>query len=292
MSSTFKIVVFYSSERQGWSETYYMTAANSSAVYSVMSPGFINARMLLASAPTTMLAFRISDTANYRSSQLFPVGGGTGYMPPPNQYESESDQPFNACLMRLYSVGPPNVQRPLYLRGNPDSAFDLSSPNNADAQAFGNNYQNFAAFLQANGFNIRYKVKPIFPTPGGPAATVTPISGWATTSPSSSSVLTTPMGYVFPTPIPPFLTIYRLKGLPTTPGLVEVLGLTGAPTPVGYTVRFRTPQDYSYPGGGFFLAASWSYPAITNIAQQFTFNRRATGRPFDVERGRRRAIAR
>jgi hypothetical protein len=274
-----KITFFFenSTSGNGWQEVYYTVATDLNDGY-LRAGNLYNARKYLMGKGTVVTAVRVNDDANSRFSTLTP------YAPFAAQpYLSDSDIVSTTAMMRLYASAQAR-SRPLYLRGIPDDAFNTEAPANADHQQFLTRYANLGNFLTTGGWLIKARPHPVVGT------NTVDILAWATTTPSTSSVIQ--LEGVSGVDVGGFLQCYKVKGLPFSPGLCEVLDVSNVGGNDVVKIRYRTPQDYVYPLGGYAVVYSPLFFAIDAFSGNPRFTRRATGRPFDVTRGRRRSIAR
>lgn len=269
----FRVVFFFECKGQGWQEVYYSLASGFSAVED-NALTLATQRAKLMSDPCTLVAMRIANEEQTRASTITPLALEANPL-----YESSADQVSTAQLMRLYSTLT-NRHRPLYLRGNPDNVFNEASPNNADYQMWLNEYRTYGAILKgASQWAIKFRPRP-------DSGNKVLITDWAAATPSRNSAVT--LEEALGTEPPFFIQTYQVSGLPFAPGLCKVVAVAGDVL----TVRYRTPPDYDYPGGGYAVEFTPDYESITQYASFPSTVRRATGRPFDVERGRRRSILR
>lgn len=281
--ATFKITLFFSSRRNGWSENYYWSGAGISPAAENAADKLITKRMKLAAPPTILDAVRINDDAIPRLSVLVPKDAE-----PTGTYVSKSDNPNVTGMMRLYT-GDQHRTRALYLRGNPDNAFDLALPNNADSTEWYNRFAELGLFLKGEGtsnvgsWQVKYAPKPVM------GANQFPITAWGAETPSTNSLINVPG--IPNRLVNDILVIYKLKGLPFPPGKTLIVKVIDGPNGV-YHVRYRTPPDFTYQGSGMAVLYVPNYDAINDVAANPRWTRRATGRPSDVSRGRRRSIAR
>jgi hypothetical protein len=280
MTVTAKVELFFTSGSNGWSETYYHTDADLATSYT-SALTLANLRGSLMGNPTTLDAIRVQDTAVVRASSLTPQNNKWNA-----SFVSDADNPNVAAMMRLYDTAN-NRSRPLYLRGNPDDAFNVADPTNADAQLWQQNYNALGQFLSGAGTGSvgawLIKFAPQVPIP----TARTMVTAWNPSTPSTQSIVSAPGVTTGPGQ---FVTFYNIKGLPFPPGKTFVVSFVS----VGgiMTVRYRTPSDFTYQGGGYVVPYVASYGSIAAWTGVPRWTRRATGRPSDVSRGRRRSIAR
>jgi hypothetical protein len=282
MAGPYKVVLAFSVRKQGWQEVYYTQAGDPTTAESA-AVALATIRNDLLALPANLDSYRVSDESTPRSGFLVPWTA-----PPPTPWVSQADEDDVSAMMRLYSSGDLR-SRPLFLRGNPDNAFDTSDPTNTDRQGWLIKFGRLGDFLRNVGtFAVGNWVIKKRPRPG--AGTAFPIGSWV---PNAVSVNT---DIIVDAPLAigakMALQIYGVKGLPFAPGLVKVQKFTVVGGNTNVTIVYRTPSDYVYPGGGTAVVYLPTYDAITSFANMPRFGRRITGRPFDLTRGRRRSIRR
>ena len=269
----FKCVLFlecteasYPQISYGWSETYYNNAA-SVTVAEAATKSLITYRTGLTAYPCNVSAYRITDMSNVRSSYLVPLGPNA--VPAGNPitgFTTDADNSPTAAMMRLYAINSVTgsvSSRALYLRGNPDDAFNERTPLNNDAQMWAAQYSNLGQFLsgQSAGVSwlIRDRATPIFPPNAG--ANVVAINTWV---PSAANPYATNIQLAAVVPAgTQYLQLYKVKGLPQAPGLVKIL--TAGSTPPLYQIQFITPQYFVYQMDGFALAYAPVYSPISQV---------------------------
>lgn len=274
----FKVVLYFAHPGGGWSETIYSTASSQSTAFNAAT-ALATVRATLLADPCSLVAIRTSDEDNPRASAL------TGYklLGSANPYVSKADNISTCFLLNLYSDSQTR-QRPMYLRGNPDDAFDEASPSNADRQIWLGALQNLKDFILDTqsffpGWQLKFKPRP------DPLTNTNQILTWAAANPSSRTLI----GLQDAATANPgdLITVYAVRGLPRPPGVCKVLA-NGTDSQHKY-IAYRTPTDFNYEGGGYIVEDSPSYSTITYIADR-KWTHRDTGRVFDQSRGRRRAI--
>ena len=278
-----KTIFFFQDDTNGWQEVYYQTAANLEASYPP-AQNLARFRAALMAAPTQLYAIRTNDDQNPRASYLTPAA-----LPASANYTSRSDLPDTAAMARFYSSGQQRT-RGLYLRGNPDDAYTENNFQSADAQAWQQAFGAYISILAApnSPWTIKYRPRPNQATIGG---NTIPISDWEQNPDNSALTNITFSGAIPGAPaVPFFLQTYNVKGLPQAPGLVKVQQYNS--TALSVQCVFRTPTQYLYPMGGYAVVYAPAYDPITSVAALPRWTRRATGRPFDVTRGRRRSVSR
>lgn len=276
-----KIVLFFSSGTAGWSEVYYTNNTSLDAAYSAAA-ALASFRARLMGDPTTLDAIRVEDPDLLRASTLTKQA-----ITAPKTYVSQADNPNVAAMMRLYATGS-QVSRPLYLRGNPDNAFDQAQPDNADAQAWQNNFLALGNFLKSTASGVAWQLKSkTYPVVKGPGVNITPITVVGVL-PAIQSLVQLTTGEAHGLAVNDFVTLYKM-GIPRLSGTFRVVAIVDDDN---FAVPFHLATSFAYPGGGYMLKYTQQYLNLTSYANQPRWTRRATGRPFDVSRGRRRAIPR
>jgi hypothetical protein len=277
-----KTIFFFDSGPAGWQEVYYQQPSD-------LNTAFTNAltlarfRAALMGDPTTLRYIRVNDDNNPRNSTLTEVD-----ITATITYQSKADKPSSAQMMRLYASGQTRT-RPLFLRGNPDDVYDVADPTNGDAQLWKGYFGAFGDQLKAGLWFVKYRPRPIFVTQGPNTKNVLDITVWLPVNINASLTLVTTAQPV--TGITPnsFVQIYKLVGLPFPPGLCRVASVVGADT---INIVYPTRADFVYTQGGALLPYVPNYTAINDYAITARSTRRATGRPFDQSRGRRKSIRR
>jgi hypothetical protein len=283
-----KIVFFLSQGKNGWSESYY---TNDTTLDSLQhsAQALYMARFRLLAEPATIDYVRLADAGSLRVSTLTPAQTGGVFNAVRPSYVSDCEVVGRTAEMTIYTVS--GHQRKIYLRGAPDDAFNLVQPTNFDAQLFLSYYGEFGqlvsnmATLGTGIWQMREKPRAIFPPNVG--ANVIAIVTWISTTPSTNTVMGLATAPITPTP---FGTVYKAKGLPFSPGLVQVVAV--GVNPAVLTIRYRTPADYVYPDGAFYLPYAPVFENISSFSSAPSWSVRRTGRPFGVSRGRRRSILR
>lgn len=279
-----KIVLFFTCEANGWEEVYYTNSTSLGDGYNA-GLALANVRKNLMGSPTTLDAIRVEDPDALRASVLTPLGFSapvaSGF------YTSEADNPNVAAMMRLYGTGSA-TSRPLYLRGNPDSAYDREFPNTADAQTWKTQYKALGDFLSGNGGGAIWQIKSrIFPIPTGGSKNVFDVSLVAPDVATKSRLVITSVA-AHGLAVGNYVTLYKM-GIPRLGGTFKVVTVPDANT---FSIPFALPSGATYPGGGYGLKFTANPVAINSYTFNPRWTRRDTGRPFDVTRGRRRSIPR
>jgi hypothetical protein len=294
MAGPFKCIAFFELTAQytpqisyGWSETYYSPLGQAPLAENAFKR-LLAVRKTLMAFPAAITAYRITDTTQIRASYL--VNFGALGIVNSTQYISAADNAPSCPMMRLYGGDPNYFNRGLFLRGQPDGAYNDATQVGADTLAWQQAYSNFGAYLQGSAspndvWQMKDRTRPVFPPDGG--ANVEPILTW-TANPTNGYLSQVTVGTILPEGTMYALT-YRVKGLPTSPGLVQIVSGAGTLT---MQVKYLTPGGYLYPGGGFITPYQASFNNIAQFSAYPRWTRRATGRPSDQPRGRRRAIPR
>jgi len=275
-----KVTLFFSNFENGWSETYYCPAGTLTEAFT-SATALTQKRLALMGRNSVIDSVRVNDVDTPRASQLTPVNLSDG-----SAYTSSSDAVSNAAMMRLYStLG--NRTRAIYLRGNPDSAFDVLNPNNADSQTWKAAFAAFGNFLKGTGTgNVTPWLIKFAPDASVPGVKKKIIS-WDAATPST---LTTVVTEAIAATENQFFTVYGMKGLPFPPGKTKIAKVI-VPT-TSFELVYRTPSDFVYESGGTVVLYDAGYITIGDFAANVRFTGRKTGRPSDVSRGRRPSIRR
>lgn len=275
-----KVVFFITSGRQGWSETYYLNAGDLNSAFAT-SLILASKRSLLMASPVVIDYVRVSDNNNNRNSRLVGVGTGTPYPMPAGGYTSQADRPETAGLVACFDTAN-NVQRPLWIRGNPDNAYDAAAPGNPDQALWQTRLSSFLGELVSSHYQILERTRL------GEGGIERPVLAVAPDWTLNETALTTD------TAIPglkggDLLILYGMRGFSPTPGVVKVKNVQSAGLVINVHWVPNKPTPFS--GGATIVVYNSSYHDITATAF-VRFANRQTGRPFGVPRGRRRAIAR
>jgi hypothetical protein len=282
-----KTVLFFGGDLNGWQEIYYQNAASLPSSLPV-ADNLAQTRAQLLGTGFSVIYYRVEDDQNARVSFLTPVNYVSNI-----PWTTPSALPDDSGMMRLYSSAQ-NRTRPLYLRGVPSGA--VGAPNQfppvPDGQAWMQAYANLAALLNPatppSVWLIKYRPRPIT---SGVNQNTTPIISWVTSAINSAWTV---VGFSAALAGPPapgsFIQTYKVRGLPQAPGLVEVVAWNASNNTA--VVVFRTPAGYVYTSSGYGLPYTPNYDPVTISSLNPRWTRRATGRPFDVTRGRRRSVSR
>lgn len=278
---TFKTIFYFENLKNGWSETFYQTATNSSTAFDNAFV-LLKKRTMMMAQPTIATFIRISDEGIARSAELTAVGPSTMFPYPTQSYASFSDRVTSAVLFRAFG-SPLGTNRPIYVRGNPDNLYDLVTPGNTDATTWQTNANAWLAILKnpAAQWLIKHR------TPRS-SILLSAIYTWVNEAPASpNSVFTTdkPTGLA----IGDFLQIYGPAGLKPKASLFKVQNVSEASANASVTVYYNLPNNFLYSGGARWGKYVPGYGNITDV-QREQFVTRATGRPFAGTRGRRRSI--
>lgn len=278
--ATFKVTVFLSSGQNGWSETYYCSASSVNTAFNIAQQ-LTDRRSYLCGSPTNPFAVRVSDVLNPRISSLTAVGPGTAYpfTSSPGAYTTYSDKVQTAALFTLSSTSVPGIQRPLYVRGNPDGVYAIGSTPSPDLLAWNTNFSTFfQPFITSGSWYIRYRTRPTLASPPIPISNIAPgVNPKNTTVTFNNSPGGAAGGY---------LNFYSIKGLATPMGTQKIINVDN--TGLIYTVGYTLPQGYTYQNDGGALLYVANYAPIS-FCQLREFTSHKTGRPFGVSRGRARS---
>jgi hypothetical protein len=272
----FKVILFFRVPRGGWSETYY-TEADTLEIAGQNTFQLTQERNNLLIEPARLIAFRLSQDGTPRNSILSGVDVAPGFQSGTQQ----SDTPWQTQLVRLRSTTT-GVGRSIYLRGIPDEMWNLTDPNNPTALQWRDRfYSQFAPILKNGDWFIKSRPQ-IGDVPRQE------IAGWVPDLNIENQTLVTTTA---PSNVTAGdkITAYKIKGFTPAPGLLEVISST--PTIGTFAVRIHTKNTFQYQQGGYFLKYQPFFSQV-NSAVLGPIVHRDTGRPFDLQRGRRRAIPR
>ncbi len=269
----YKCTFFFNHPRAGWSETYYTNQTSLNAASNFAGSLGVKRTQLLC-PPATWEAVRVANDANPRET-LTAAFVSTRYTS-----VEMSDTPWQAALIRLVSQFA-GVKRQLYMRGIPDEIWDTQSPNNATRLDWESLLKNtFFPQVVNNNWFIKTRTRPS-------ALNKVPIATWLPTPNEHESTITfNPATAII---AGDKLQIYNVKGFPAAPGIVNVT----SSVPLGGSARIQlhTPNDFTYIGQAYFVKYDPQYLLI-DFAQLGPIVHRDVGRPFGLQRGRRRAIKR
>jgi hypothetical protein len=205
------------------------------------------------------------------------VGPGTSWPLTTTAYATQSDKPFNAALCVLYATDETR-QRPLYLRGNPDDAFNQFIPDNADANLWRSilTTQFFPALINGN-YMIKFR-----PRPDG-IITQYEVQSWTQSllKPQTDVVVKGGIGVS----AGDLVQFYKIKGAKPRPGLQRVVSIVVG-DPATLLINYYTRPGFTYQDGGFAVVWEAEYGAIL-FANFERFVSHRTGRPFGLSLGKR-----
>lgn len=278
---TIKTNFFFSLRASGWSETYYQSGSDLNAAFT-NALQLATARMLLVGTPCTISYIRNSIVGQQRASQVVAVGPVSSYPFPAPKYTSASDVVGVAALCTAYATLQP-VERPLYLRGNPDGLYEAAGGANIDANMWFQAFQNQFQTVLANGtWLLQWRTRL---NSDANQVAITAVANLAGTLTSTITLAANTLNFQ----AGDLVQLYKLKGAQPTPGAVRVLSV--APGGLILTVQYSFQENYLYPGGGIARKLQLNYAPITSALFERNLTKK-TGRPFGVSRGRRRSIAR
>lgn len=274
-SGYYKVIFFINHPRGGWSETYY-TFQSSLLAAQTAATALVYQRNLLLSPPCIIEGIRVSDELNTRNSILLGYGAPAGFTA---TFEL-SDTPWQAQLVRMRNLSS-GVQRQLYIRGIPDELWDTQNPTNAIEAVWVAQFNNFFKPAMESGiWYIKGKPRPS-------SLPHQPIIGWVP-GVLENSTLVTGVG-ASTLNAGQKVTVYQLNGFPRAPGLCLVT--SNSPTAAQYTIRLHTPNNFTYDGAAYYIIYAPVYSVIDSCGMGDIVHR-IVGRPFGLERGRRRAVRR
>lgn len=269
----YKVNLFCSAGKYGWSETYYATLSDDSQA-TALADSLAQYRVPLLGEPARVDYYRVELEGAFRHSTLAAY-----QTQPPWDFNSKSDHVWTAGLVELLTVGE-GLQRPLYLRGLPDSVYDQTAPGNPDAVKWFTRLNQFKAFLTGSAWNIKRKIP-------NTVAVKEFIDALALGSGTGNLAVTVTNASTPPVP-GKYVTFYKVKNYTPPIGTVRVTKSIG---PLSFEVARAWQTGFNYTGGAFYTVYAPQYVPITD-SQFVRFTHRDTGRPFGLSRGRRRAIPR
>lgn len=277
---TQKITFMFSSGKYGWSESYYCNQTDLASAFVAAQP-LANTRSRLLSLPSRMDFLRISDAANIRVANLVAVGAGTQNPLTTSTWVSASDQPYNAALINVLG-NQLGTGRKVYIRGNPDNLFDAVDPTNADAQQWNALFESYRSVLSGAGaFQIKVRTNKSLNE-------LKSATAWTNlAAPSPFSAVTLESNFSVPPVVGNYLIFYG-SGLNPRPGAMRILDITPGSSPI-YIVNYNVPNTFTGPQNAKLAVFGANFTGISDC-QFERFTRRATGRPFGLSRGRRRAV--
>lgn len=273
-----KINFMFSLGVQGWSETYYCVSSDLTAAYNKAFTFGQTQRCPCLAAPSQFNFIRVAEVGGTRRSTLTAVGpDGSGAMIPNPNFQTEADQPQDAYLLILYASSV-SKQRPLYLHGFPDGAYNRQNPNAQDAQTFFAATKNLKKALTDGTWSIRYHPTKNNANPQT-ILEIVPSAAEVTTVITTQQALGVVVG--------DYIEVYGSAGLNPRIGVQRVLSVDNLGT--GVTIGYTLPSGYTYTGG----AQAVKYlPALANLDDSGDrgFTSHKVGRPFGAARGARRKV--
>lgn len=269
----YKINMFFTQAQQGWSDTYYAEAVDPNSCYNACLRG-LQRRMGILCPPAQCIAVRLSDENIYRDSSLFRVPDAVQFIESPFP-----DAAWTAYLVRLESQA--KFSRPLYLRGIPDAMWAYPTGTVGDNNVQAQWYSQLTGFLdELIKGSTPWRIKALSKDPAygpfqlfGAAPLVADYTDWEVTDHVGIDIGDQ--------------VSFLNTGLKPAPGKQEVYAF---PSNTLIRTRYRPYRDdYTT----FNTNAKWRKNVIVYIAPDFWFQERVVhrivGRPFGLQRGRRRA---
>lgn len=278
-----KVTIVFTSGGAGWTEQYYLPATTVDIAI-INSQALLKARNNLRASNVQMNLLRVQDADEPRVSRLTnlsPQPGGT--------YTSTCDDVKICAMMRLFTAVD-GTSRPLFIRGVPTEAAEVAKGTN-DSVVFQSQFKQLGEELAqgVNGSGQQYLVK-YRPKPDLVGFTNTnDITAWVPDS-TNSKLTTLTLANPVTVNANSYVDIYKVVGLPFPPGQCRVAKSVVSSTTL--SIYYRTPSDYKYPGNGFLVEYASNFTNINDFDQVPRWTARATGRPFDQSRGRRRGVSR
>lgn len=270
--ATFKINLFFSLGKAGWSETWYTRRANIDVALRD-ARGLAQARAALLASDVNFDSVRVSDEAIFGDSDVIPNPTSTRF-----NGSTPSDEPYNAALCRIQATSV--YRRQLYLRGVPVGVAKPNSPaDNLRRGLWLLAVQNFAKQVidrssETSGFCLRVHLR------GGdnPARYV-------------QRFVDTLTGYdvVFFVGVPTgivagdTLQIYTVREFPTLQGRFPVESVSGNTV----SILYPNPQPFTYRGRAYGRRVGLGTAPIDDLKFE-RFVTKRVGRPFDSPVGRRK----
>lgn len=264
----FKVNFFFGHIDGGWSETYYNDAPDSGSSFTLANT-LAGARAPLMGEGVTLQRIRVAQVGAARRSSITTVNLKVLNVGP-------CDQIYDAVLFSLYNT-PDTVQRPLYMRGNPDKIYDESDATQFQAwlalaySTFFSRLLNDPWYIQTKDTtNVFEAINAIGSADGGATTTVT-----------LNGLFTGTRGQ--------YVSFYGIKGLRRPMGTLLVNSVETVGGISTLSVSYQLPPNFLYQGNGRLRVYDPAFHKIdSRIFSKFTH--RIVGRPFGVSRGRRRAI--
>lgn len=280
ISNPFKVVLLFSQRIAGWSETFYVDAANPTIAFN-RGRDLANIRSQMLGEGANLDYIRISQEGVKRLSTLTAVGPGTSYPMPRTVYASNADRIGAAALARVYDQVD-QLSRPLTLRGGPDNLFDTLNPSNPDALAWTSYFDNDLRTLLTNGnWAIKSRFFPATPP------TKAKIVSWSNIVDTLNSKALLDVAIAWqPGDV---AIIGKGSTLKPSPGATRVIGYDS--TTLFLTLKFSLPNNFVLTPPITIYKYSPVYGGINYINYDRATIRK-TGRPFGGSRGRRPSIPR
>lgn len=287
---TYKIVLAFNMDKQGWTETYYRNADTAEAAAFFGGPVQDGRFMIPRNNQVELFAIRASNVNGSRESfvrypQITASGTGRGPAAPP---APNRDQGTTCVLMRLYfaaqSTPPafPVRNRGLWLRGCPDDWLDWNAAGQAviggDILAAINAYKRHLILLEMRGrvnppktVNLPTLVISLTPNPNNRNQTIVSAPGLDPAIVNGSRVL---FGMV------------PKRDLPYLNGTYPVFGVVAG---TSFQINYRMLQTGFSPESMYVRNTTPQYPLITDAIPE-DFRSHKTGRPTERYVGRRSGV--
>lgn len=273
-STFFKVNLFFSAFKQGWSETYYYTGTNYTTAL-ISTNILLNARQDCLCRSASLDYARITDEDNLRDSFLYkPQGMRDGNL------NVRIDQSFTAVKLKIRNTN--QYWRQLYIRGIPD---DVSQPDIFDSPT---NVPAFDLALTVFMSRLREDAAPWCLKVIDKANPIIGILNVDTPSVNRMRV-TTPTAHGLA--VGGFVKIYNLRSAlkasnpPKPPGTLQVKNVVDS---TNFDVQFAIPTGFVYSSTAKMRKVAYAYPKITTVDYD-GITHRIVGRPFDLPVGRRRS---
>lgn len=278
--ATYKITLFFERGKYGWTETYYKTTSVPADQVTNTPGAFDNACVAFRSSSVTWTYTRAEDVDSPRKFFLQRINK-TGAL------EDKPDIPAATALITLRTTD--GDQRPLYLRGIPDSLVEFSLTGQPSfsptLRGLIGNYVNRIAVEQ-------FAMKKLQPATG--------IYQWRPVVGFQQAISANYTQFTIGTTDPNWTSedLIYFKGIPqkTLPGLKGqfVPYLQGDAGSGQYRILFTwrwTSQIFQTPSA-FVRKVGYTYPVIQHADWSFRdYISRDTGRPTGLRRGRSRGIS-
>jgi len=265
----------------GWSEEYYqdLTTLNSGWV---IADAILTSRLTILAPAVRCDAVRISDEDNPAVAELRHKYVFGTYKAPGSKISDRintTDAQWNSCLVTLYSDDV-KYKRKIMIRGVPQAA---SIPLNSDEDAVKTDwYNNLMTYLK--GLNGAVSIKRL-QKPGDPNVIKYPLTSLAFDGTTATATLTDASKITKGMRV----HLYHTREFPGSQGVHVITKVTQpAPPLVEWTITWnsKVPAGPEYRGQGYLLVVGYTYTKVAKNAFG-GFTHRDTGRPFDLQRGRR-----